>query len=162
MESRRLPPTLIGGNDMTRSISRFFTTLGPTALALLAAAVGIARAGDPEFPGREDGQQVYLAGCAVCHGPDGDGVPAADLAHGRFRRASSDEELGEIIRSGIKGTAMPPNDLSQYEAEAVVEYLRYLAVTARSVSSPGNPGRGQMLFEGAGKCLSCHRVKDRG
>ncbi|HVH69773.1 MAG TPA: c-type cytochrome, partial [Candidatus Dormibacteraeota bacterium] len=54
-----------------------------------------------------DGQQLFLANCAVCHGPDGDSVPGVDLGHGKFKRASFDDSLVEIIQAGVTGTAMP-------------------------------------------------------
>src|SRR5437867_7594060 len=40
-------------------------------------------------------------------GPDGDGVPGADLGHGKFQRASSDDDI-ESIKTGIAGTRMCP------------------------------------------------------
>jgi len=41
-------------------------------------------------------------------------------------------------------------------------YLRYLAATAQTTSAPGDAARGRTVFEGNGRCLECHRVKDRG
>src|SRR5258708_18018080 len=41
----------------------------------------------------EDGRQLFLANCAVCHGPDGDSVYGVDLGHGKFKTASSDDDL---------------------------------------------------------------------
>ena len=111
-----------------------------------------------------DGQQLFLANCAVCHGPDGDSVPGVNLGRGKFRRASSDDDLVQIIGAGIPGTAMPPfaKNLSEIEMRGIIAYFRYMASTAFSVSTPGDALRGKDTFEGKGECLSCHRVKDKG
>jgi len=85
-----------------------------------------------------------------------------DLGHGKFRRAASATALIQIIQTGIPGTRMPPNDLSDFDAGTIVAYLRFMESTSRSTSVPGDAARGKTLFEGKGECLSCHRVKDRG
>ncbi len=56
----------------------------------------------------EAGQRLYGPQCQVCHGANGDGVPGIDLKLGRFRRASSDQDLARTITSGVPGTGMPP------------------------------------------------------
>src|SRR3954464_9305340 len=81
----------------------------------------------------EDGGRVFRNTCANCHGPDGDQVSGIDLGRGIFRRAKTDQDLAQIIRSGIPGTAMPASDMPQAQAEQVVSYLRSLAATKRSV-----------------------------
>jgi putative heme-binding domain-containing protein len=134
--------------------------VGSVCIALLAA--GTLPAEDKYIRGEEDGRQLFLANCVVCHGPDGDSVSAADLGHGKFRRASSDDDLVQIIRTGIPGTPMPPNDLSKFETGAIVAYLRFLASTARSTSASGDAARGRAVFESRGGCLNCHRVRDKG
>ena len=49
----------------------------------------------------ERGGQMFLASCATCHGSDGDGVAGANLTTGTFRRATTDQELINIIQNGI-------------------------------------------------------------
>jgi putative heme-binding domain-containing protein len=110
----------------------------------------------------EDGGQLFQANCATCHGPDGDAVPGVDLGHGQFRRASSDDDLVQIIRNGIPATAMPPTAFSDQQAGTIVVYLRSLAISDASASVPGDAARGKALFEGKGQCLSCHRVNGTG
>jgi putative heme-binding domain-containing protein len=110
----------------------------------------------------EQGEQLYQANCVTCHGLEGDEVRGTDLAHGQFRRASSDEDLIRIIRSGIPGTAMPANNLSQNQAANIVGYLRSLAATEPLTSLPGDAARGKALVEGKGGCLSCHRIATAG
>ena len=109
-----------------------------------------------------DGKQLFQDSCTGCHGPDGDSIAGVDLGRGKFRRASSDYDLIEIIRTGIKDTGMPPNDFSKWEASVIVAYLRSMAATASTASSSGDADRGKTLFEGKGACLNCHRIRDKG
>jgi cytochrome c oxidase cbb3-type subunit III len=110
-----------------------------------------------------DGQRFFLASCAVCHGPEGDAVPGVDLGHGKFKRASADEDLVKIIQKGIPGTAMPPASFSDFQAGAIVAYLRSMAATVPVTASvAGDAARGKAIFEGKGNCISCHRVRGKG
>lgn len=111
----------------------------------------------------EDGGRLYRGNCMLCHGPDGDAVTGVDLGHGNFTRASTDDDLVRIIRTGIQGTPMPPSNYSEFQARTVVAYLRSMAAdVARSASPPGDALRGKSLFEGKGQCATCHRVKGAG
>src|SRR3954462_8842739 len=112
--------------------------------ALAVLAVGTANAQQKAYPPGDvaDGKQLFGDNCAYCHGPDGDAVPGADLKHGHFKRASTDDELVALIQAGIPGTAMPPGYLMDFETHTVVAYLRYLSSRARSASAPGDPVRG--------------------
>lgn len=112
----------------------------------------------------EDGKRLFVANCASCHGPDGDAIAGVDFGHGKFRRASSDRDVLEIVKAGIQGTGMPgfSNELSEVEIRMVAAYLHYLARAAQSTSAPGDAARGKTIFEGNGRCLECHRVKDKG
>lgn len=106
----------------------------------------------------QDGAQLFRANCVECHGVDGNLVPGIDLAHGKFRRASTDDELIRIIRGGIPGTPMPPGNFSEFQAGTIVAYLRSLANTTTGSALAGDAARGQALFHGKGACLNCHRV----
>jgi putative heme-binding domain-containing protein len=130
--------------------------LGPGASATLSA--------QHEYPATdvENGSRLFLASCAACHGPDGDGVAGVDLGRGQFRRAMTDEDLIRIIRTGIPNTGMPPNNISEVNAGNIVAYLRTIAAETRSDSAPGDARRGQAIFEGKGACTSCHRVNGNG
>ncbi len=133
---------------------KFFTFLAATT-ALLAQ--------HSYTPGDvREGERLYLAGCAVCHGPDGNNVPGTDLAHGTFRRASTDEALVQIIRAGIPGTAMPPHNYSDFQAATVVAFLRSMAATKQGAVTSGDPAKGRAIFEGKGNCRTCLRVGSEG
>ena len=110
----------------------------------------------------EDGGQLFFANCATCHGPEGDAVPGVDLRRAQFRRAASDDDLVQIIRGGIPGTAMPPGNFSGGQAATIVAYLRSLEISALNASVPGDANQGKAVFEGKGACLSCHRVNGSG
>jgi putative heme-binding domain-containing protein len=131
------------------------------AICVLATPVfaqqGAYTAGDVD-----DGRQLFLANCASCHGADGEAVPGVDLGHGQFRRATTDDDLVEIIRRGIQGTAMPPTNFSNPQATQITAYLRSLAISNENSRVPGNADRGKTVFEGKGQCASCHRVNAAG
>ena len=113
----------------------------------------------------ERGGQTFLASCASCHGPDGNGVPDVNLALGTFRRVSTDQELVNIIRNGIPGSAMPPSNLTEAQAALVVAYLRSLPAANRASKTAGmlgNPVTGKAIFDGKGGCPSCHLVNGVG
>lgn len=113
----------------------------------------------------EMGGQLFLGNCASCHGPDGDGVSGVNLKSGRFRRATSDQQLIGIIRNGIPGTPMPPGAYSETQAGMIVAYLRAMPTAPRTVLSgtnPGDPARGKSIVEARGGCLGCHRVGESG
>lgn len=106
----------------------------------------------------EDGGRSFRDRCAGCHGPDGDLIAGIDLGRGRFRRAYTDAELAAIVRNGIPDTPMPRTDVSEAQAMKIVAYLRATAASARSLTAPGDAGRGKAVFDGKGACASCHRV----
>jgi len=106
----------------------------------------------------EDGGRLFRGNCVGCHGANGDLVPGVDLAHGKFRRAATDDDLARIIRTGIPGTPMPPGNYTEFQASTIVAYLRSLANTGTGSGLAGDPARGKVLFTGKGACTSCHRV----
>jgi putative heme-binding domain-containing protein len=109
----------------------------------------------------EGGARLYFAYCSACHGAEGNTIPGVDFRTGKFRRASSDDDLMLIVQRGIPGTAMPPNSFGNSELRAIVGYLRSLQ-GSHLEALRGDARRGQMLFEGRGGCLNCHRVNGKG
>jgi cytochrome c oxidase cbb3-type subunit 3 len=113
----------------------------------------------------ERGGQTFLASCAVCHGPDGDTIAGVNLASGTFRHATTDQELVNIIRNGIPGTAMPPNNLTDAQAGLVVAYLHSLPaaiLSSKTSGLRGDPVSGKAIFDGKGGCVNCHMVNGAG
>jgi len=109
----------------------------------------------------ENGARLFQASCATCHGPKGDTVRGVALLSGQFRRATSDEQLVKIILEGIPGTSMPPNNYSELEAGMLVAYMRGIAAGENVEVTTGDLERGRALFNGKGKCASCHAPDSR-
>jgi putative heme-binding domain-containing protein len=140
----------------------------PLNVCILTLAIGVAWAGAPlraqhnTAADIEDGGRVFQNTCANCHGPDGNEVAGIDLGRGQFRRPMTDQDLVQIIRTGIPGTPMPASNFPEEQAERVVAYLRSVAASKQSVSAVGDAVRGKALFEGKGTCATCHRVSGNG
>ena len=109
----------------------------------------------------EDGRRGYEANCARCHGSEGNLVTGVDFTRGKFLRAATDEELIKVIRSGIPAAGMPPGTFSDFQAETIIAYVRFLG-TSGSKPVPGDAANGKAIFEGKGGCLKCHRVNGNG
>jgi quinoprotein glucose dehydrogenase len=56
---------------------------------------------------------------------------------------------------------MPPSNFSEAQAANLVAYLRSRVSTPIAMV-PGDADRGQAIFEGKGKCATCHRVNGKG
>jgi putative heme-binding domain-containing protein len=106
----------------------------------------------------EDGGKLFRTNCVSCHGPEGTLVEGVDLGHGKFRRASTEEGVIRIIQDGIPGTAMPPNNFSDFQAGTILAYLHEVATSDRTAAPNGDARRGKAIFESKGGCASCHRV----
>ena len=56
---------------------------------------------------------------------------------------------------------MPPNNYSALEAGMIVAYLRGIAAGDNVTVTAGDLARGKALFEGKGKCATCHNPESR-
>lgn len=110
----------------------------------------------------EAGARVYSSQCALCHGPNGDGVTGIDLRRGRFRRSVTDEDLAGVVKNGAGSGAMPGFDLRPTEMTAIIAFIRAGFEEDAVAVKVGNVARGQALYEGKGKCGSCHRLNGVG
>jgi putative heme-binding domain-containing protein len=141
--------------------------------ALLLASAGLTVSVAPahaqlltDHPGQytqEDiakGSLLYNAQCFQCHGRDGDQISGIDLRRGLYRRAQSDEDLGQAITRGTPG-GMPPFTLDPAELTGIIAFIRAGFDTSASVRV-GSATRGRTVFEGKGECVSCHRVGGKG
>jgi putative heme-binding domain-containing protein len=129
----------------------------------LAVAAGAALSAQHNFTPAEveNGGRLYQSTCAGCHGTAGDQVAGTALRSGKFRRANTDDEVVRIIRNGIAGTGMAAQAVSETEAAMIVAWLRgSSAASGASAALPnrlaGDPARGRVLFDGKGRCTSCH------
>jgi putative heme-binding domain-containing protein len=110
----------------------------------------------------EDGGRLYRANCTICHGAEGNQVAGIDLGHNKFRRAKDDDDIAAIIRTGIPGTAMPPNNFSDFQSLTIVAYLRSIAAATATTIAGGDSSRGKLIYDGKGACASCHRIRGVG
>jgi putative heme-binding domain-containing protein len=137
-----------------------FTCLALFAIGLLVGPLSAQRR-EPDPHDVQAGSTRYNSICASCHGQDGDQVAGVDLGHGVFRRATTDQELVNIIRNGIPGTGMPANRMSESAASAVATYLHAMAQDASRNTSKGDAVRGKELYARSG-CPECHRIGNNG
>jgi putative heme-binding domain-containing protein len=108
-----------------------------------------------------EGERLFTSTCTGCHGAEGDMVFGVDLGRAQFRNSPTDDDLTRTIRNGLPGTAMPPNRFSEPQLTNLIAYLRSRVSTPISLV-PGNADRGKVIFDGKGKCATCHRVKGIG
>ena len=103
------------------------------------------------------GRKLFLARCAGCHGPSGDGGKGANLALPLLPRATSDRALYSVIRYGLIDTEMPGSNMTPLEIWQVAAFVKTLGQTTENRPS-GDPARGQQLVRGKGGCLECHAL----
>lgn len=122
-------------------------------------------AGNPTAAGA--GKHVFDSVCTPCHGGAGAGTERAPaLDSGRFKHGGDDFEIFQTIQKGVPGTQMPAfASFSADQLWQLVTYVRSLSQTgaaAAEIPANANPGRGQLLFFGAGQCSTCHEINGRG
>lgn len=107
--------------------------------------------------GTPRGRRVYLAHCAVCHGPEGRGNGAAapsmsprprDLGGGDFKYRStpagappSTADLRKVVADGLAASAMPSfrGVLRDDDIDAVVDHVRSLAPAPAATDAEAAP-----------------------
>ena len=95
------------------------------AVALFVLAPNLSWAGD-------DGATVYKAKCAMCHGADGAGKPAAKIPSliSDDAKKASDADLTDMIANGGKDKkanhAFQAKGVSAYQVKLLVTYIRDL------------------------------------
>jgi putative heme-binding domain-containing protein len=108
------------------------------------------------------GKELFVSQCARCHGIGGTGGIGPSFTHPRLRHAPTDSALVQVVLGGIPGTAMAGFwNLSEPEAWQITTYIRSLGRLQPEVV-PGDAGRGRQLYEGAGRCGSCHIISGQG
>lgn len=106
---------------------------------------------------RAEGQRLYGAQCALCHGSDGSGGYGPSLLRPTFARASDDAGLIGILRAGIPGLMPGFGDANgarrTWQLAAFVRSLN----GAGDERATGDPAHGQALYQERG-CATCHVV----
>jgi putative heme-binding domain-containing protein len=131
-------------------------------LSVMAALSGHAWAqeGNRTYTNAEvvSGAALFTNNCQLCHGANGDSVAGIDLAHQRFKRAASDDDLRAVIHDGVPAAGMPSFPALERPAlDSLVAYIRSGFNQGGAPMLAGDKTRGQALFEGKGNCAFCHR-----
>jgi cytochrome c oxidase cbb3-type subunit 3 len=114
--------------------------------------------------------RLYKQNCSACHGENGSGGPALDLANPKYQALVDDVSLRRWITSGMPGTQMPAfgesagGFLTAQQVEVLVTGMRarwdHKDLTTAdmppySSSTAGNVEQGQDTF--LVSCSSCHQ-----
>jgi putative heme-binding domain-containing protein len=144
---------------MTSTCKRAVFFLG-TVLVLSQDLAFAQAAADHQYTSQdiEGGARVYSSQCTLCHGPNGDQVTGVDLRRGRFKHAITDEDIAGVITNGVATGGMPSFTLNATEMTAIIAFIRAGFDPTGVAVKVGNVARGKALYEGKGKCGSCHRV----
>lgn len=136
---------------------------------LLVAGYGQApsrtqKAAQTTSPGSGEGQRIFEATCAGCHGLDGrGGERGPDITSRQQVVQLSDAETLDILRRGIPTAGMPPfASLGAAKLNAVLGYLRSLQGKGARATLPGDPKNGKALFYGKARCSECHMIGGAG
>ncbi len=75
----------------------------------------------------EDGAALYKAKCAMCHGPDGAGKPAAKIPSlvSDDAKKKTDEEITKFLASNPKHAGVA-KAMNADQTKAVIEFVRSL------------------------------------
>lgn len=81
-----------------------------------------------------DGNAIFAAKCATCHGKDGSGIPnwrakgQPDFRDAKWQKSKTDAQIADVTKNG-KGKYMPAfkTKLSDEEIAAVVSRIRSFA-----------------------------------
>lgn len=134
-------------------------------VTFLAVAWGQEPAGTNPFDtsqGIAQGKALFQIHCSYCHGANGEGGRGADLTTGRYRRGGGDTNLYTSVRNGIPGTEMPAVRASDDEVWKMVAFVKRLGSAGLAEKAPGDSAAGKIVFEGKGKCMTCHSLGREG
>jgi alcohol dehydrogenase (cytochrome c) len=110
------------------------------------------------------GKALYDQACQNCHGASASGDRGPALT-GTLKWGAADGMIFTNIRSGIRGTAMPPfSRLSTEQTWQIVSYIRSLSASAEPKTEilKGDPAAGKLVFQTKGGCFACHQVNGAG
>lgn len=149
--------------DRHRSMRRLvaLALLGVFAL-LHGASPGIAQDSRIAHLSEEEiaqGERIYKAQCALCHGIDGAGGTGPSLQRPVLTRARDDAALFSIVQRGVPGR-MPGSWLSENETWRVAGYVQALG-KVETGDITGDVRRGEQVYKAKG-CAGCHIISGEG
>ena len=92
------------------------------------------------------GRVQFNSGCAVCHGPTGQGGRGSRLADIERVQKMPDASMFQVIKEGVAGTQMPPSSLSDTQIWQLVSFIRRLNLSAVEQDVAGDSAAGETLF----------------
>jgi predicted CXXCH cytochrome family protein len=113
-------------------------------------------------------QELFVARCAVCHGPDGSGqtrmarnlYPKPPDLRAPPTQALTDGEIHYIIQNGVRLTGMPAweqtRGQSGDESWKLVSFIRHLRQPAFNEVAGVDKALGGSHYVGSAACASCH------
>ena len=153
---------------------RFAPLAFAAGLAVLSAGCGRAPGYPPNPIPRPtavmDFGTLYSQNCAACHGANGQGGPAIDLANPEYQALVDDATLRRWISGGMPGTEMPAfaqsagGKLTDAQVGALIDGMRkrwsHPSVFAAATPPPyaqtrkGDARAGEQTYEA--RCSACH------
>jgi cytochrome c oxidase cbb3-type subunit III len=118
--------------------------------------------------------RLYKQNCSACHGVNGSGGPALDLANPGYQALVDDASLRRWITNGMPGTQMPAfgesagGFLTPHQVDTLVAGMRSRWARADqsvhdrppySSSTIGTAEQGHQIFEA--NCSSCHQQRQQ-
>jgi cytochrome c oxidase cbb3-type subunit 3 len=157
-------------------------TLSLIPLALLVGSLGCDRKIGPPNDQEElmrpenvaSFDRLYKQNCSACHGENGSGGPALDLANPKYQALVDDASLKRWITSGMPGTEMPAfgepagGFLTPQQVDVLVAGMRTrwnqkdhseADMPPYSSNAAGNVEHGEDIFRAS--CSSCHQQEQK-
>ncbi len=133
----------------------------PVAVALLFPFFISAQNGSEQDV--EQGRALFRSNCAFCHGLTAGGGRGPSLISAKLVRGSTNDDIKNIIRSGVPGTSMPSfENIEKDDLDKLVRYIRHLGGSnVISVPVNGDADAGKRVYGRSG-CAGCHRIGDEG
>jgi putative heme-binding domain-containing protein len=135
------------------------------ALSTLSRAQDPAPAQENPFETPQDlkqGGSLFQTHCSYCHGAHGEGGRGPDLTVGQYMHGGSDAELYATVRNGVPGSEMPSVKISDDEVWRLVGFVKRLGSAGLNEKAPGNAAAGRAVYEGKGRCGTCHTIDMQG
>jgi cytochrome c oxidase cbb3-type subunit III len=136
---------------------------GGAGAGTAATRLGVRTAEDPARV--ERGAITYASSCGFCHGGDARGAQGPDLTRSLYVLTDEDGKiLGDFLKAGRPESGMPAFPaLPEAQLTDLAAFLKMRAAegSGRPAMNPadivvGDAAAGQVYFNGAGGCSTCH------
>ncbi len=112
------------------------------------------------------GKQIFSANCSFCHGSDArGGEQGPNLIRSELVLNDKNGELiAQVVQNGRVDRGMPKFDLTTGQVKTIADYIHSIPVGGRAATTGsvnplvGDARAGEVYFNGAGKCTSCHSL----